>query len=115
MSECPTCGRRLRGGECPYCDEEQVEGGDAEATPVSGELMVVVFTCDLRRQADHAMSLLESEGIPAYTGSPDSEIDLHGVADEIDSEIVIMVEEEDAKRAGELIGAAEQELAEGDD
>lgn len=115
MSECPTCGRKLRGGECPYCDEEQFDSGDSEATPVSGESMVVVFSSDIKRQADHAMSLLESEGIPAYMGSPDSDVDLHGVAEDYDGEIVIMVEEEDAERAAELIEAAEQELEEDDD
>lgn len=115
MNECPTCGRKLRGDDCPYCDEEQLIGNDAEATPVSGESMVVVFSSDIRRQADHAMSLLESEGIPAYMGSPDSDIDLHSVVDDIDGEIVIMVEEEDAERATELIQDAEHELAEDDD
>jgi hypothetical protein len=115
MNECPTCGRKMRGDGCPYCDEGQLGSGDAEATPVSGESMVVVFTSDIKRQADHAMSLLESEGIPAYMGSPDSEIDLHIAADDIDGEIVIMVEEEDAGRAAELIQAAEHELEEDDD
>ena len=63
MSECPTCGRQLRGSVCPYCDEEQADGGDVESTPVSGESMVAVFSSDHERQADHVMSLLESEGI----------------------------------------------------
>jgi hypothetical protein len=115
MNECPTCGRKLRGDDCPYCDEEQFDGADAEATPVSGESMVVVYTSDIRRQADHAMSLLESEGIPAYMGSADSDFDLHNAVDDIEGDIVIMVEEEDAERAAELIEAAEHELEEDDD
>ena len=115
MNECPTCGRKMRGDDCPYCDEAQFGSSDVEATPVSGESMVVVFSSDIKRQADLAMSLLESEGIPAYMGSPDSKIDLHRVAADIDGEIVIMVEEEDAARAGELIKAAEHELEEDDD
>jgi len=115
MNECPTCGRKLRGDDCPYCDEDEFSGGDGEATPVSGESMVVVFSTDIKRQADLAMSLLESEGIPAYVGSPDSEIDFHSVVDDIDGEMVIMVEEEDAERAAELIKAAEHDLEEDDD
>jgi hypothetical protein len=105
----------MRGDDCPYCDEEQFGSGDVESTPVSGESMVVVFSTDIRRQADLAMSLLESEGIPAYMGSPDSEIDFHGVADDLEGDIVIMVEEEDSDRAAELIEAAESELEEDDD
>jgi hypothetical protein len=104
----------MRGDECPYCDEDQFGSGDVEATPVSGESMVVVFSSDIKRQADLAMSLLESEGIPAYVGSPDSEFDFRTVTGDIDGEIVIMVEEEDADRAQELIEAAEHELEEDD-
>jgi len=115
MNECPTCGRKMRGDDCPYCDEEQLGSGGVEATPVSGESMVVVFTTDIKRQADLAMSLMESEGIPAYTGSPDKEIDLHSVVDDIDGDMVILVEEEDAARAAELIKAAAHDLEEDDD
>jgi hypothetical protein len=115
MNECPTCGRKLRGDDCPYCDEEEFGIGESEATPVSGESMVVVYSTDIKRQADLVMSLLESEGIPAYVGSPDSEIDFHNVVDDIDGQMVIMVEEEDAERAAELIKAEEQELEEDDD
>jgi hypothetical protein len=106
----------MRGDDCPYCDEEEFGSGDVEATPVSGESMVVVFSTDIKRQADLALSLLESEGIPAYMGSPDGEIDFHNVGDDdLDGDLVIMVEEEDADRAAELIESAAHELEEDDD
>jgi hypothetical protein len=49
-------------------------------------------------------------------GSPDGEIDFHNVGDDdLDGDLVIMVEEEDADRAAELIESAAHELEEDDD
>ena len=114
MSECPTCGRVLRGSVCPYCDEELANGGDVESTPVTGESMVVVFSSDLERHADHVMSLLESEGIPVFVDSATGEDILHDGGDAL-GDFVIRVEEEDAERAREVIEAVEQELSADDD
>jgi len=108
MNECPTCGRKLRGSVCPYCDEEQVDNGEVESTPVSGESMVVVFNCDRERQADYVMSLLESEGIPAFLDSGTGEDSLHN--DDAEGDMIIRVEEEDADRAREIIELLEQDL-----
>lgn len=113
MSECPTCGRQLRGSACPYCDEEQADKGDVESTPVSGESMVVVFSCDHERQADHVMSLLESEGIPAFMDSAADQDNPHDV--ETAGDTVIRVEEEDEDRAREIIESVEHELDEDED
>ena len=113
MSECPTCGRQLRGSICPYCDEEQADNGEAESTPVSGESMVVVFSSDHERQADHVMSLLESEGIPAFVEPAAGADSLRDV--ETAGDIIIRVEEEDADRAKQIIESAEHELDGGED
>ena len=114
MNECPTCGRKIRGNVCPYCDEEVSEGDTAESTPVSGESLIAVFGCDHGWQADFVMSLLQSEGIPAYLESGDAAEDLHDSSDEIEGEIVIRVEEEDAERATEIIESSKHELDAGE-
>jgi hypothetical protein len=109
MNECPTCGRKLRGDVCPYCDEEGLRDADGDASPVSGESMVAVYGCNDQRQADHVISLLESEGIPAFQVSePDS--DASSDAADLDGDIIIQVDEEDEDRAREIIEAAEPEM-----
>jgi hypothetical protein len=111
MSECPTCGRKLRGSYCPYCEEE-VGVDDAQgATPVTGESMEAVFSSDSQWQADFVMSLLESEGIPTFKESADTIGDIPG-SEDVTGDIVIMVEEEDADRAREAIEASRSELEE---
>jgi hypothetical protein len=85
-----------------------VDNGEAESTPVSGETMVVVFSSDRGRQADHVMSLLESEGIPAFVHSATGEDSLDD--DDSEFDLIIKVEEEDADRAREVIESAEHEL-----
>jgi hypothetical protein len=113
MNECPTCGRKLRGDSCPYCDEEGLADNDVDSSPVSGETLVAVYACDEERQADHIVSLLESEGIPAFqssglnAGDTSEGADLHG-------EIIIKVSEEDEDRALEVIEAAGPEIEEED-
>jgi hypothetical protein len=109
MNECPTCGRKLRGDICPYCDEETLADADAEASPVSGESLVSIYGCYDEREADHVISLLESEGIPAFQVSGE---DLEGTsgAAEVGGDIVIQVSEEDEDRAREIIEAAEGEI-----
>ena len=109
MNECPTCGRKLRGDVCPYCDEEGLRDADPDASPVSGESLVAVFGCYDERQADHVVSLLESEGIPAFlVTEPDLDTS-SGVAD-LDGDFIIQVDEEDEDRAREIIEAAEPEI-----
>ena len=66
MNECPTCGRKLRGDTCPYCDEEVAADAEVDSSPVSGEALVAVYGCYDQRQSDRVISLLESEGIPAF-------------------------------------------------
>jgi hypothetical protein len=110
MSECPTCGRKLKGSVCPYCDEEVLDDERADSTPVSGESLVTVFSCDQPRQADHVMSLLESEGIPAYQASGADLDDLQDDDEDIFGDITIKVDEDDADRAKEVIESAEHEL-----
>lgn len=105
MNECPTCGRRIRGDHCPYCDEEGLSGPGADANPVSGESLVAVYACDEERQADHVVSLLESEGIPAYQVFADDIDDPAQLAD-LDGDIIIRVDEEDMDRAQEAIDGA---------
>jgi hypothetical protein len=109
MNECPTCGRKLRGDVCPYCDEEGLSDADRDASPVSGESLVAVYGCYDERQADHVVSLLESEGIPAFQVSV-TDVDASSDAAELDGDIVIRVDEEDEDRAREIIGAAEPEI-----
>jgi hypothetical protein len=109
MSECPTCGRKIRGDVCPYCDEEGLASGDIDSSPVSGESLVAVFGCNEERQADHAVSLLESEGIPAFQSLAEDVDDPAELAD-LDGDIIISVSEEDEDRAREIITAAEPEM-----
>ncbi len=109
MNECPTCGRRLRGDVCPYCDEEVVGDADVDANPVSGESLAAVYGCDDGRQADRVISLLESEGIPAFQVSGPDVDGASGAADR-DGGIVVRVSEEDEDRAREIIEAAEHEM-----
>ena len=42
MNECPTCGRRMRGSICPYCDEEVLEEEETDAAAVTGEDLIEV-------------------------------------------------------------------------
>ena len=110
MNECPTCGRKLRGDLCPYCDEESVTADDdTESNPVTGESMVAVFACDEERQADRVVSLLESEGIPAFQSLAEDFDDASELAD-LDGNIVISVGEEDENRAREIIENAESDM-----
>ena len=109
MNECPTCGRRIRGEFCPYCDEERDEGQPEEATPASDEGLVEIFYCDHQWQADFIMSLLESEGIPAYKRSSSSGGGLESPSGASDS-FSIQVEEEDSDRARETIESAKHDL-----
>jgi hypothetical protein len=110
MDECPTCGRKLKGDLCPYCDEESLRAADdAESSPVTGESMVAVFACDEERQADHVVSLLESEGIPAFQSLSEDFDDPSELAD-LDGSIVISVDEEDEARAREIIETAEGDM-----
>ena len=109
MNECPTCGRKLRGDVCPYCDEEGLRDTDREASPVSGESLVAVYGCYDERQADHVMSLLESEGIPAFQVSA-TDVDAASDAADLDGDIIIEVGEEDEDRAREIIEAAEPDM-----
>jgi hypothetical protein len=113
MNECPTCGRKLRGDVCPYCDEEVLGEAGVDASPVSGESLVAVYGCDDERHADHVISLLESEGIPAFQISGD---DLDGTSEaaDLDGDIIIQVGEEDEERAREVIEAAAHEMDIGD-
>lgn len=112
MNECPTCGRKIRGEICPYCDEELVDEESPDSVPVSAESSVPVFSCDHQWQADFIMSALESEGIPAHQDSSDSVADRgHGDGSpDITGDIVIVVDEEDADRAREIIESAEGDL-----
>ena len=109
MNDCPTCGRRLRGDVCPYCDEEGLADSDVDSSPVSGEDLVAVYACDEDRQADHIVSLLESEGIPAFTSPADDVDDPSELAD-LEGDIIISVSEEDEDRARELIESAEPDM-----
>jgi hypothetical protein len=110
MSECPTCGRKLRGDVCPYCDEESPDDVEAESNPVSGESLVAVYACDEERQADHVISLLESEGVPAFQDSALDAGDLSGDSDGFIGDIVIRVSEDDEERAKEIIESAVHDL-----
>jgi hypothetical protein len=112
MNECPTCGRKIRGDTCPYCDEESVQDGTGDSTAVTGESLVVVFRCDEAWRADFVMSALQSEGIPAFRESSDSmdDFDYDDQSGGWSGDIAIMVEEEDTERAVEIIESAEHDL-----
>jgi hypothetical protein len=109
MSECPTCGRKLRGDICPYCDEEGLADADIDSSPVSGESLVPVYACDDERLADHVVSLLESEGIPAFQSSG-QDAGKAGEAADLDGDVTVKVDEEDEERAREIVEAAEREM-----
>jgi hypothetical protein len=115
MSECPTCGRRIRGEVCPYCEENLGDDDSVDSTPVSGESMVAVYGCEHQWQADFILSALEAEGIPAYTESQATKGDIHleDIVGAPDGSILITVEEEDADSAREIAESAHQELEAG--
>jgi len=109
MSECPTCGRRLRGSVCPYCDEEDIASGAVEDLGVTGEDLVEVFRSRTQAQADFITSLLESEGIPTFQspgGSSEGGKALGGRG----RGISVQVEEEDVDRARDVIASAKDDL-----
>jgi hypothetical protein len=112
MSECPTCGRRIRDGVCPYCDDDVARDDSADSTSVSGESSVGIFSSDDERQADLIMSALEAEGIPAHRESSESVGDLLSGDEYADltGDIIIVVDEEDAERAREIVETSEHEL-----
>ncbi len=112
MNECPTCGRYIRGDVCPYCEEELTDASASDASPVAGESLVPVYSCDEQWQADFVLSALEAEGIPAYQASADSVADLppNEYAVEVTGDIVVMVEEDDAERALEVIDSVKSDL-----
>lgn len=115
MNECPTCGRRIGGETCSYCEDHLAESDAADPSPVSGESLVAVFGCDGQQQADVVTSLLESEGIPAYQESAESIGEFEDSPVETSGDRIIMVGEEDADRAREIIKSAEHELEKRDD
>ena len=115
MNECPTCGRKIRGETCPYCDEETGHDDAKDSTPVSGEALITVFSCDEEWRAEFVTSLLESEGIPAYIDPRDSLGDVTDAGlDETSGDMVIRVEEEDSEKALEIISSHEHDLESGE-
>jgi hypothetical protein len=113
MNECPTCGRRLRGDICPYCDEEGRAEEDTESNPVTGESLIAVYACDEEREARHVLSLLESEGIPAFRSSA-LDVDESSDIGDLEGDIIISVSEEDEDRARDIIEAAESGMEDED-
>ena len=112
MNECPTCGRKIRGKICPYCDEELVDEESDGSGSVSADSAVPVFSCDERWQAEFIISALESEGIPAHQESSSSVAGRHGgdESPEITGDIAVMVDAEDADRAREIVESAQGDL-----
>jgi len=112
MNECPTCGRYIRGDVCPYCEEELLDSAAGDASPVAGESLVPVYSCDEQWQADFILSALEAEGIPAYKVSAEAvgQLPPNEYAVEITGDIVVTVEEDDAERALEVIESVKQDL-----
>lgn len=111
MNECPTCGRLIRGDFCPYCDEQVVEDDEFADEEVPSDSLVVVYSCDEKWKADSVISALEAEGIPAYKYR--AEAVEHLVEDyyvDPTGEIVVMVDEEDAKRALDIIESTKEDL-----
>ncbi|MFH1314409.1 MAG: hypothetical protein ABIJ00_14430 [Candidatus Eisenbacteria bacterium] len=116
MNECPTCGRKVRDGGCPYCGEDPTHFGSADPTPVSGESFVGVYSSNNERQADFVISALEAEGIPVHRESSETVTGLDHEDDDTDltGDIIVLVDEEDADRAREIVKASEHELDTGD-
>jgi hypothetical protein len=112
MMECPTCGRTIEGDACPYCGEEASPVDSQEAGSVSSESTTEVYHCDHQWQADFIISLLESEGIPAFQGPGSSLSGLEFPPVETSGGIAIRVDEEDAERAREIIESSKDDLEE---
>ena len=112
MMECPTCGRTISGDTCPYCGEEASLADSQESGSVSIESSTEVYHCDHQWQADFIISLLESEGIPAFQGPGSSLSGLEFPPVETSGGIAILVDEEDADRALEIIESSRDELEE---
>jgi len=110
MMECPTCGRTVEGDTCPYCGEEESHVDSQEAGSVSSESKIEVYHCDHQWQADFIISLLESEGIPAFQGPGSSLSALEFPPVETSGGIAIRVDEEDAERAREIIESSKDDL-----
>jgi hypothetical protein len=115
MMECPTCGRTVEGDTCPYCGEEASHGDSQEAKSISIESTTEVYHCDHQWQADFIISLLESEGIPAFQGPGSSLSGLEFPPVETSGGIAIRVDEEDGGRATEIIESSKEELEEDED
>jgi hypothetical protein len=112
MMECPTCGRTIEGDTCPYCGEEGSLVDAPETGSIPGEATSEVYTCDHQWQADFIISLLESEGIPAYQGPSSTLSGLEFPPVETSGGISIYVDDEDADRATEIIESSREELEE---
>ncbi len=110
MGECPTCGRKINGDVCPYCGEEVREVTSQGIGSVSSESMVEVYTCTHQWQADFIVSLLESEGIPAYQRPGSAVGGLEYPPVETSGGISILVAEEDYEKAREVIEAEAENL-----
>lgn len=108
MNECPTCGRRIKGSICPYCDEEVAEDEENEST-AAGEELTEVYHSRTQTQADFITSLLESEGIPTFQ-APGEALDSGGRRSSKARGISIQVADEDAERAKEIIQSAKDDL-----
>ena len=115
MMECPTCGRTVEGDTCPYCGEEATLVDPLAVGAVSSESTVEVYHCDHQWQADFIISLLESEGIPAFQGPGSSLSGLEFPPVETSGGIAIRVDEEDAERAKEIIESSKDDLEEEED
>lgn len=109
MNECPTCGRRIKGSICPYCDEEVLEEEEADPVGVTGEELTEVYHCRTQAQADFITSLLESEGIPTFQ-APGEALDGGGRRSSKGRGISIQVGDEDAERAAEIIESSRDDL-----
>jgi hypothetical protein len=116
MNECPTCGRKVRDGVCTYCGEDLAHDDSADPTPVSGESSVGVYSSNDERQADFIISALEAEGIPVHRESSEARSNpAHADEEaELTGDIVIVVDEEDADKAREIVRASKHELDTGE-
>jgi len=79
---------------------------------VPSESMTEVYHCEHQWQADFIVSLLESEGIPAFQGPGGSVGGLEFPPVETSGGIHILVDQEDAERAVEIIESSRDELEE---